>query len=313
MMETRTVRIVRWLVLTLLAAFTALPMLVMAVTSVRPATAVRGTFAWWPADFTASAYAEMWSTIPYARYLTNSLIVAGCGALLALLVAVPAGYALARWRFRGRNAVAVGILATQIVPGMTFVVPLFLLFGWLQAQLGIRFVGSYLGLILTDLCFAVPFAVWMLARYFALLPVEVEQAAQVDGAGRWTVLVRIAVPIARPAIVAVGVLAFTIAWGEVLFASVLSDVNTRTLAVGLADYAAGSAPQWNTLMAAAITAAVPAVLAFGYLQRVWLPVSVPDSSSGRDVGPRSTRRNARRPDPRPPGPARLPTRPTAPW
>ncbi len=127
--------------------------------------------------------------------------------------------------------------------------------------------GSYLGLIITYLTFSLPFAIWMLAGYFDSLPKGLEEAAGIDGASPLGTLVRIIIPISMPGIIAVAIYSFMTAWNELLFASILTTENTRTLAVGLQGYATQSSVYWNQLMAASIVVSIPVVIGFLALQK----------------------------------------------
>ncbi|QUX28700.1 carbohydrate ABC transporter permease [Nocardiopsis akebiae] len=267
MRETRGFRWFRRIVLTFLTVFTVLPLYVLVVTSVKPLENVRGMFTWLPDRVTLQPYADMWTTIPLARYLTNSLIVTTTATALALVVAVLAAYPLSRLRFRGRRLFSMTVLSTQMFPGILFLLPLFLIFVRLEDLTGIEFTGSYTGLIITYLTFALPFSIWMLAGYFSAIPEGLEEAAMIDGTSRIGALVRIILPVARPGILAVGVFAFITAWGEVLFASVLTDTETRTLSIGLKLYTSQTDTLWNELLAASVTVSLPVVVAFMLVQR----------------------------------------------
>lgn len=267
MHETRGFRWFRRIVLTFLTVFTVLPLYVLVVTSVKPLENVRGMFTWLPDRVTLQPYVDMWTTIPLARYLTNSLIVTTTATVLALVVAVLAAYPLSRLRFRGRRLFSMTVLSTQMFPGILFLLPLFLIFVRLEDLTGIEFTGSYTGLIITYLTFALPFSIWMLAGYFSAIPEGLEEAAMIDGTGRIGALVRVILPVARPGILAVGVFAFITAWGEVLFASVLTDTETRTLSIGLELYTSQTDTLWNELLAASVTVSLPVVVAFMLVQR----------------------------------------------
>ncbi|NKY98232.1 carbohydrate ABC transporter permease [Nocardiopsis alborubida] len=267
MRETRGFRWFRRIVLTFLTVFTVLPLYVLVVTSVKPLENVRGTFTWLPDRVTLQPYVDMWTTIPLARYLTNSLIVTTTATALALVVAVLAAYPLSRLRFRGRRLFSMTVLSTQMFPGILFLLPLFLIFVRLEDLTGVEFTGSYTGLIITYLTFALPFSIWMLAGYFSAIPEGLEEAAMIDGTSRIGALVRVILPVARPGILAVGVFAFITAWGEVLFASVLTDTETRTLSIGLKLYTSQTDTLWNELLAASVTISLPVVVAFMLVQR----------------------------------------------
>ncbi|MFE2407542.1 carbohydrate ABC transporter permease [Kitasatospora sp. NPDC059408] len=260
----------RWLrrvLLAALAVFAATPVLVMVSSSLKPLQDVQGPFRWIPSTVTLRPYADIWRTVPLGRYLVNSLIVAGGSTVCSVLVAILAGYAVSRHRFRGRRLFTVTVLSTQMFPGILFLLPLFLIFVNLGNATGIALYGSRGGLILTYLTFSLPFSIWMLAGYFDSIPRDLDEAALVDGCGPVRALVRVVVPAALPGIVAVAVYAFMTAWGEVLFASVLTDDETRTLAVGLQGYATLSDVYWNQVMAASLVVSVPVVAGFLLLQR----------------------------------------------
>lgn len=267
MIETRGFRWFRRVVLTFLTVFTVLPLYVLVVTSVKPLENVRGTFTWFPDRLTFQPFVDMWTTIPLASYLVNSLIVTTTATVLALLVAVLAAYPLSRLRFRGKRLFSMTVLSTQMFPGILFLLPLFLIFVRVEDLLGIELTGSYLGLIITYLTFALPFSIWMLAGYFSAIPEGLEEAAMIDGTTRVGALVRVILPVARPGIIAVGVFAFITAWGEVLFASVLTDTETRTLSIGLKLYTSQTDTLWNQLLAASLTISLPVVIAFMLIQR----------------------------------------------
>jgi multiple sugar transport system permease protein len=253
--------------LAFLTVITALPLYIIVSSSVKPLIDVQGVFTWVPSRVTLTPYRDMWTTIPLAKYLTNSLVVSLTSTVLALVVAVFAGYALARFRFRGSRTFSFVVLSTQMFPGILFLLPLFLIFVQIQTRFGIKLAGSIAGLVITYLTFALPFSIWMLVGYFNSLPPELEEAALVDGTGRLGALFRIVLPVARPGIIAVGVFAFITAWSEVLFASVLTNTSTRTLPIGLQAYASESGVYWDQLMAASVVVSIPVLVGFLSVQR----------------------------------------------
>ncbi|MFC7303123.1 carbohydrate ABC transporter permease [Streptomyces monticola] len=257
----------RRIVLTLLAAFALLPVYVMLSTSLKPLEDVSGRFRWLPSELTLRPYIDIWDTVPLARYFLNSLIVAGAATVCSVVVAVFAAYAVSRYRFRGKRVFTVTVLSTQMFPGILFLLPLFLIFVNIGNTTGVALYGSRGGLILTYLTFSLPFSIWMLIGYFDSIPQDLDEAALVDGCGPLGALFRVVVPAAVPGIVAVAVYAFMTAWGEVLFASVMTNDTTRTLAVGLQGYATQNDVYWNQVMAASLVVSVPVVAGFLLLQR----------------------------------------------
>ncbi|MFF8375904.1 carbohydrate ABC transporter permease [Streptomyces sp. NPDC015661] len=257
----------RRIFLTLLTGFVLLPLYVMVSGSLKPLEDVSGTFEWIPSGLTLRPYLDIWDTVPLADYFLNSLAVAGAATVFSVAVAIVAAYAVSRYDFRGRRVFAVTVLSTQMFPGILFLLPLFLIYVNIGNATGIALFGSRGGLVLTYLTFSLPFSIWMLTGYFDSIPRELDEAAQVDGCGPVGALFRVIVPAALPGIVAVAVYAFMTAWGEVLFASVMTDDTTRTLAVGLQGYATQNDVYWNQVMAASLVVSVPVVAGFLLLQR----------------------------------------------
>ena len=267
MFESRAVKWFRRISLALIAAFALFPVFIILETSVKPLVDVQNTFQWIPSHITFSPYAQIWQTIPLLHYFVNSVIVSASSTVVAVLLAIFAGYAISRFEFRGRKVFSLAVLSTQMFPGILFLLPLYLIYVNVGQVIGVPLYGSYLGLIITYLTFALPFAVWMLAGFSSSIPRDIEQAALVDGASHWGALFRVVLPVARPGIIAVSVFAFMTAWGEVLFASVLTTTSTRTLGIGLQEYATQGNTDWNQLMAASVVVSVPVVIGFLALQR----------------------------------------------
>lgn len=267
MRETVGEKIFRVIVLGGLTVFVAVPLYVMITTSLKPLGDVQAGFSWIPSTLTIQPFIEMWSTVPLARYFMNSLIVTSVATLFSVAVATLAAYAVSRWRFRGRGPFMTTVLSTQMFPGVLFLLPLYLIFVNIDATFGVPLVGTRIGLIITYLTFSLPFAIWMLVGYFDGIPQELDQAGKMDGASNLTILLRIILPAARPGIVAVAIYAFMTAWGEVLFASVLTTEETRTLAVGLRQYATQTNVYWNQVLAASLAVSIPVVVGFLMMQK----------------------------------------------
>jgi multiple sugar transport system permease protein len=253
--------------LSAIALFVLVPVYVMLSTSLKPMQDVSGAFRWLPTGLTLRPYIDIWNTVPLARYFMNSLIVSGAATVCSVVIAVFAAYAVSRYRFRGKRLFTVTVLSTQMFPGILFLLPLFLIFVNLGNTTGIALYGSRGGLILTYLTFSLPFSIWMLIGYFDSIPRDLDEAALVDGCGPLRALFQVVVPAAVPGIVAVAIYAFMTAWGEVLFASVMTNDTTRTLAVGLRGYSTQFDVYWNQVMAASLVVSVPVVAGFLLLQR----------------------------------------------
>lgn len=267
MRDSRSFKTFRACALSLLTLFSLGPIYVMLTSALKPLQDVQNGFTWWPTHLTVRPFIEMWTTVPLASYFVNTVIVALLASLFSVAFGVFAAYSVSRFRFHGRRAFTTTVLATQMFPGILFLLPLYLIYINIDQTLGIQLVGTRVGLIITYLTFALPFSIWMLAGYMDNIPKSIDEAARVDGASTLAVLLKVIVPIARPGITAVGVYCFMTSWGEILFASVLTTQQTRTLGIGLGQYATQNNVYWNQIMAASLTVSVPVVLAFLLVQR----------------------------------------------
>jgi multiple sugar transport system permease protein len=268
MHETRSFRIFRWVVLVPLVLFTGIPLYVMISSAFKPLAAVQSAWEWWPSEFTIQPFIDIWSTVPLARYFWNSLVVSVAATVCSVIIAIFASYAISRYRFRGRGAFSGIVLSTQMFPGILFLLPLFIIFVNLDRTLGFPlFYQTQFGLTVTYLTFTLPFSIWMLTSYMDGIPRELDEAARVDGTTAMGALFRVVLPSARPGIIAVAVYSFMTAWGEILFASRMTNSQTRTLSVGLQAYSTEATVYWNQVMAASLVVSIPIVVGFLILQR----------------------------------------------
>lgn len=271
MHESSGFKVLRVVILAFLTIFTATPLYVMLSTSVKPLSDVQRAFSWIPVNFTLQPFIDMWSTVRLADYFINSFIVAGIASTLSVLIALVAGYATSRFVFRGRSIFSGAILSTQMIPGILFLLPLFLIFVNIDKVLGFEFLyQTRFGLIIVFMTFTLPFSIYMFANYLNGIPKDLDEAARVDGCSILATLFKVIVPTAIPGIVAVWVYSFMQAWGEILFASQLTDNDTATLAIGLQNYATQVDVYWNQIMAASLTVSVPIVLGFMLLQKYFV-------------------------------------------
>jgi multiple sugar transport system permease protein len=202
------------------------------------------------------------TTINGPRFFLNSLIISSGTMVLTLILAVPGAYGLARTRIKGRTAYMLFLLTAQMLPSVLLVIPLFVLF----KPLGL--INSYLGVILADTALALPFAIIMLRTSFIQIPVDLEEAALIDGSSRWQALWQIVVPLIRSGLIAVSMFSFLTAWGEFVFAlSFLQKVDQQPVSVGIFSFIGMYTTQWGSLMAFAGMMALPALVAFVLLQR----------------------------------------------
>lgn len=267
MHDTTGTKVFRVATITLLSIFTIIPIYVMVISGLKPLQDVQGAFSWWPSTLTIQPYIDMWATVPLANYFLNSVIVSTVATVLSLIIAIFASYAISRYSFRGRTIFSTTVLSTQMLPGVLFLLPLFLIFVNINTNFGLQLVGTRTGLIITYLTFSLPFSIWMLAGYFDGIPRELDEAAKVDGCGPMRALFKVILPTARPGLVAVAIYSFMTSWGEVLFASVMTTDANRTLAVGLQLYSTQTNVYWNQIMAASVVVSIPIVIGFLLLQK----------------------------------------------
>jgi trehalose/maltose transport system permease protein len=230
---------------------------------------VAGDF--WPTGLHPDNYLRIWSTVELGGGLVNSVLVSGAVAVVSSLVALATAYVLVRFTFFGRRTILRGLLALQSIPGTLLLVPVFVLFSSIGTALGVQFVGTRAALFVTYLTFALPFATWVMVTYLRELPAELDEAARIDGASSWRILTRIVLPLARPGLIVAGVFAFLLGWNDVLFASVMTDDQTRTAAVALELFGVtqegGAIAPYGQLMAASIVCAVPVTVLYLIFQR----------------------------------------------
>jgi ABC-type glycerol-3-phosphate transport system permease component len=242
------------------------PFLWMALSSVK---AARELYAVPPTWLPEAPTLENYRTVLFAsnvpRYFLNSVVISAGATVLALALAVFAAYGFARFDFRGRRASQAFVLAGQLLPTAAIVVPLFVT---LRA-LGL--VNTHLGLILVYMILTLPLSVWMLTGYFRAIPVELEEAAIMDGASRLGVLFRVTLPLSMPGVAAVVVHAFVTTWNEFIFALVFAhDARVKTLPIGIAEFTAEFNTDWGAVMAASLIMTLPIVVMFAALQRLFV-------------------------------------------
>jgi multiple sugar transport system permease protein len=218
-----------------------------------------------PTEPSLGAFMEVFTVTPLVTWLRNSFIVAAAATVVALLVGLLGGYSLSRFRRRGITVASYTILATQMMPPLVLLVPLFIVF----RELGL--LNRLEGLVLANFAWSLPICVWMLKASFDGVPVELEEAAMVDGCNRLDVLPRVSIPIALPGIAAVTVFVFLQAWDEFIFArTFISDSSLWVASVGLASFTGEYRAAWQQIMAAATVFTVVPVVLFLFVQRAFV-------------------------------------------
>jgi multiple sugar transport system permease protein len=220
---------------------------------------------WWPDTPTLGNYAKVLFDSNIPRYFINSMIISLGATGLALILAIFASYGFARFEFRGKAFWQAFVLVGQLLPTAAIIVPLFITL----RVLGL--VNTYWGLILVYMIITLPLSVWMLTSYFKAIPVELEEAAIIDGASRLGVLFRITLPLSTPGIVAVVVYSFVTTWNEFIFALCFAtDSSVKTLPIGLAEFSTEFNTDWGAVMAASMVMTLPIALLFLTMQKLFI-------------------------------------------
>jgi ABC-type glycerol-3-phosphate transport system permease component len=247
----------------LMLLWTAIPFYWMVATSLKQDKEIYGYDATLiPNQPTLANYVTILYETPYLLFLRNSIVVAVGSTILSMIIACLGAYAIARLNFPGRALLARGLVFTYLVPTSLLFIPMFALMS------ALRLTDSLHGLTIAYLGFDVPFCTWLLMGYFKSIPVDLEEAALVDGCNRVGALMRIVLPLALPALVVVTFFSFTHAWNEFLYAHVFTSSNSvRTITTGLANFMTEDVFFWGPLMASTVVSALPPVLMFLILQR----------------------------------------------
>ncbi len=232
----------------------SIPVLWVGITSIKPREAIftnPPTLLFVP---TLAHYLEVLRSGAIVSSIWHSLIIAVLSTMMAMIVAVPAAYAFARVRFRGRGTLTFYTLLMQMAPPMGLLIP----FYWALSQL--KLLDTYTGLVSIYLTITVPFSVWLMMTYFAEIPVELEEAALVDGATRFTTFFRIVMPLARGGIAVTTIFAFINAWNDFLYAVVLSGPKTQPATVAIFSFLAAEESRWGPFTATGVIIMAPVVL-----------------------------------------------------
>jgi len=263
---TGTRRLLKWVgngLLVVMLVWTLVPFYWMIVTSLKKDKEIYGFEATLvPRQPTLANYTRLFATTPFVKYLRNSTIIALGTTLASLVFACLGAYALARLRFPGRALIARGLVVTYLVPPALLFIPLF----WVMARLVL--IDTHQGLILVYLSFTVPFCTWLLMGYFRSVPIELEEAALVDGCTRLGSLVRVILPMSLPALAVVAFFSFTQSWNEFLYANVfVNSVEVRTITTGLTLFIVEDVFFWGPMMGAAFLSTLPPLLLYLIFQR----------------------------------------------
>jgi multiple sugar transport system permease protein len=251
------------LLLILLILFALTPIFFMVVASFRSNIEVVNN-SFWPRTWQWENYVELWDAVNFGQFYANSISVALGATLPATIFATFAGYALARFRFPGSRIFELSVLTTQLVPGIIIMLPMYLAFVALNRNYGIPVIGTVPGLTFLYTGFYIPLSLWIVRGFFAAIPKDLEEAAMIDGTTRFGAFWLVALPLARPGILATAIYVFLTAWDELFFASVM---NVQTIPIGIRTFIGQQSNSFNLMMAASVVVTIPVAIIFFTLQR----------------------------------------------
>ena len=245
--------------------FILLPFVEMFYASLRPLDHLfRSPYQFYSDDLSFWAYREMWNTVPMlGRYIFNSFFLASCVAILTLIFVIPAAYAYARFKFPAKNTSLYILLAINMFSGAVILIPLYKLL----RTLGL--LNSYQSMIIPGVAFLIPTSIWLLKSYFEKIPIDLEEAAFVDGASRVQILRHIIAPLSTPGLVVVGIYAFIGAYAQQFLFAITFNQKKEYMPIptGLYEFIGYQSVKWNEMMAAALVGMLPVLLLFIFLQK----------------------------------------------
>ena len=254
----------RALLLTFFLLAVLLPIYWMSITSFKPNQEIINAqeLTYYPHTVTLENYEMLFSMYNYGQMLQNSVIISLSAGLCITLLAILGGYGLARYSFRGKGAMLLFFLVTQMIPGILVIIPLYLIY----AELGL--INTRFSLFVYYLIVNLPFCTITMRSFFERIPYTLEEAACVDGCTKWQSLVRIVLPVMFPGIVAVFVFAFIGAWNELIAGTIFISTSDRwTIPVGLKSLIGKYDVKWGVLMAGGMLALLPTAIMFAVMQR----------------------------------------------
>ncbi|WP_270164950.1 carbohydrate ABC transporter permease [Paenibacillus sp. SYP-B4298] len=257
----KATRIIVGILLTFIIAF---PFYWITISSFKPADQILKPDLF-PKSFTLIHYKELLQSTSYLTNLSNSAIISFGTMAVSVLIVVPACFALYRMKFRGRHFVSRLILATYVFPAILLLVPVY------QLMAGLHLVDTLLGLVIINVTFAAPFSVWLMHGFFDAVPLTLDEAAAIDGAGRMRTMLQIVLPLIGPGIATISIYAFIMAWTEFAFSSVLiSSERLQTLPIGLNAIMGQYTVRWGWTTAGAVLTLLPVVIFFAFVGKYFI-------------------------------------------
>ena len=245
----------------LLVGYVAFPLLWLARLSILPEPLLTELPPPWLFTPSVAGYREVLTLHPFAKYLRNSLVVALGSSTCAIVLGLPAAYSFVRFRFHGREPLSLAVLCVYVMPPIAMIIPLYVIY----SRLGL--LDTQVALIVTHTSVTLPLSVWLLRGFVMRVPVELEEAAQVDGCGRLEALWRVVVPIMAPGIAATAILTFLYSWNDFIYAVILTGRGARTLPVMISGFITEQAVYWDRVAAAGMLVLLPTAILGVAVQR----------------------------------------------
>ncbi len=240
-----------WVVVTLIIVPFLFPLIWMLLSSLKVQADITRIPPVWNFTPTTQHYRAVFQDHDFAHYIFNSAVIALGSTAFSLMLGLPAAYSIARF---SQTRFSLGILVARIAPGITFLIPWFMLFSRL------KMVDTYTSMILAHMLVGLPFIVWVMTPFFEGLPIELEQAAMIDGASQAGAFFKVLLPLTGPGVITSSILAFVFSWNNFMFGVVLTGAKTKTLPVAVFNFMAYSEINWGGLMAAAVVITAPVII-----------------------------------------------------
>ena len=258
-------KILLYLSIAVFLTFILLPFVEMFYASLRPLKHLfRSPYQFYSNDLSFWAYSEMWNTVPrLGRYIFNSFFLASCVAILTLLFVIPAAYSFARFNFPFKNGTLYLLLAVNMFTGPVLIIPLY------KMLRALSLLNTYYAMIVPGVAFLIPTSIWLLKSYFQKIPIELEEAAFVDGASRLQILRHIIAPLSTPGLAVVGIYAFIGAYAQQFLYAISFNQKKEfmPLPAGLYEFIGYQTVKWNEMMAASLVGIAPVLIVFIFLQK----------------------------------------------
>ncbi len=253
-------------VLIIMAVIVLIPILWMVSTSIKlESETITIPPQWIPDHPTLESYKRLWSEYPFAVYFKNSIIISFGAVILSVGFSCLAGYGVTRFRFRGKQSFLTFLLVTQMFPSIMMLIPYYKVLSTYNLK------DTYLGMILVYISFTIPFCSWMMVGFFKTIPLELDEAAIIDGCSRWRAFRQIVLPMTLPGISSSAIYAFITAWNEYMFAQILiNNPELKTVPLGIAELNGFYKILWNDMMAASVIASLPLIILFIFLQKYFI-------------------------------------------